>query len=168
MYLYVSVARFGFNMLSRLKRAIGPSIDEEEDDQDSADSEVVEYRLSYRSFVDDNGWETKATWKASEMDPWDDLPVTRQEVRARMGPDWPPGHYKLFPVDEHGRMRPAEWSITLGTEEEARLRKTVQEGRQSEGDQEDSEGGSVTITPEMWNEMQEIIANIDWSEEEER
>lgn len=153
-------------MLSRLKRVIGSSINEEEDGQDSADPEVVEYRLSYRSFVEDNGWETKVSWPVSEMDPWEDLPVTREEVRARMDHNWPPGHYKLFPVDEHGRLRPAEWSITLGTEEEARLRKTVQEGRQSEGDQEDSEGGSVTFTPEMWNEMQEIIANIDLSEEE--
>lgn len=155
-------------MLSRLKRAIGSRTSEAEDEQESADPQIIGHRVSYRSFVDDNGWATLAFWKTSEIGPWRNLPVTREEVRARMGPKWPPGYYKLFPVDEHGRLRPAEWSITLGTEEEARLRKKVREGRQLKGDQGGSGDGTVTISPEMWNQMQEAMKSIEWPEDHEQ
>ncbi len=155
-------------MLSRLKRVIGSKTSEAEDEQESADPQIIGHRVSYRSFVDDNGWATLAFWRTSEIGPWRDLPVTREEVRTRMGPKWPPGYYKLFPVDEHGRLRSAEWSISLGTEEEARLRKELQKDRQSKGAQDESEGGSVPITPAMVNRMQEAMASIEWPEDQER
>lgn len=146
-------------MLDILKRALGRGSESTDDSTTTDEPLIVEFRLAYRPHVDANGWETVDSWPTWEMDRDEDLPLTRAEFRAQLGPEASLGHYKLFPVDEDSRLRPAEWGLTHGTEAEARREKRRREQRESESGSADEDDSS--IPPEMWASIQETWEETD-------
>lgn len=120
---------------------------------------VIGYRLCRRGFVDDNGWEKITEFYVD--DPFDHRrpPVTREEVRERLGHKLAPGHYKLFPIDNNRRLMAAEWSLTVGSKE-----RVESQGRQDTSDDEIDDSGGFQITPAQFQQMQEAYEQVDWDD----
>lgn len=147
-------------MLAALKRLLGLGTASEEPDAAATEPVIVEYRLAYRPLVDANGWTTVESWPAGELALDDDLPLTRAAFRELLGPTSRLGHYTLFPVDEHSRLRPAEWRLTHGTRARAR-RRAGQPDQQTEADADETAADATGLPPQVWADIQETLDDME-------